>query len=44
MLRNASPKLDDSANDLNSPPRIEGSSNGLAPTATATPTTVRITK
>ena len=37
MLRNASPKLDDSANDLNRPPRTDGSSYGLAPTATDDP-------
>jgi hypothetical protein len=44
VLRNASPKLDDSANPLNSRQRIVGSPYGLAPTETATPINVTNTK
>jgi hypothetical protein len=44
VLRKANPKLDDSANDLNPLPTAVGSSYGLAPTATTTPTTVSTTK
>src|SRR3954463_13740294 len=44
VLRSASPKLDDSANDLNKPPSALGSAYGCAPTATTTPIRTRSTK
>ncbi len=44
VLRSASPKLDDDANDLKRRPSTDGSSYGFAPTEITKPTNVTSTK